>query len=214
MKTLLYLFVEITEDHGASWKTSPRDQPCLQLSQMENELIRKQGWSGVSGVSRAERSSDPAQIAAGTQEGDCGGETSLYWSSVSNFTGTQVFNRMWSQALRTGWGCRERRQGCEGSEWRQPGLTPAPGSRSAWLLVSCIAAAVSFSCQQAPGPQLCLKRIVQPWVWIYFFSLESAGIERGAVCFACFQPGLLRPPPSGLNDTTKMSRFLHKVGTG
>lgn len=72
------MFVEITEDRGASWKTSPRDQTCLQLSQKENELIRKQGWSGVSAVFRAERSSDPAEITAGMKEGDCGGETCLH----------------------------------------------------------------------------------------------------------------------------------------
>ncbi|KAM6387781.1 uncharacterized protein J5M81_008159 [Pluvialis apricaria] len=64
---------KITEDHEASCKTSPRDRTCLQLSQMENELIRKQGWSGGSAVFRAERSSDPAEITAGMEEGDSGG---------------------------------------------------------------------------------------------------------------------------------------------
>lgn len=42
----------------------------LTAEQRENELIRKQKWSGVSVVFRAERSSDPAEVTAGMEEGD------------------------------------------------------------------------------------------------------------------------------------------------
>jgi len=61
------------------------------------------------------------------------------------------------------------------------------------------------------------ERIVQPRVSEYtFFSLQSAGIESGAVSSARFQPGLLRPSPAGpgLSYSTKTSRFVHKVRTG
>lgn len=151
------MFVDKTEDHGSHWRTPPRDQICSWLSHMENELIKKQGQCGVSVVFRAERSSNSREISAGMEEGDCGGETCLYQMFVSNLTGTQVFNRMWTQPHRTGSGSREQCQGCEGSEGREPGLTAPALPLSTWLLVSCIADAVSLSYQQAPGLQLCLK---------------------------------------------------------
>lgn len=65
------MFAEITEDHGGSWSVSPRDQTCSLLRQMENKLISKQGGSGVSAELRADRSSEPAEIAAGLEEAAC-----------------------------------------------------------------------------------------------------------------------------------------------
>lgn len=144
---------------------------------MENELIKKQGWCGVSAVFRAERSSNSAEITAGMEEGDCGGETCLYQSFVSNLTGTQVFNRMWSQPHRTGWGSREQCQGCEGSEGMEPGLTtPALPLYLAlgFLHCRCSIPQLSASSWTAIMPE----RIAQPWVWIYFWNLQEQREEQ------------------------------------
>lgn len=87
--------------------TEPNGEWVNQKARME--------WSKHA-VFRAERSSKPAEITAGMEEGYCGCETCLYWSFVSSFTGTQVFSRIWSQLHSTGCGCRDQHQGYEGSE--------------------------------------------------------------------------------------------------
>lgn len=141
---------------------------------MENELMEKQGWRGLSAVLRAERSSDPAEITAGMEEGDWGGETCLYQSSVSNFTDIQVFNRLWSQAHRD----RLWVQGAAAGLW---------GSRVSQHLRGCSLPGSWFLALQLQYPQLAAsswaaarpERVVLPWAWFYFFSLDYAGIERG-----------------------------------
>lgn len=202
------MFAEITEDHGDSC-ISPRDQTYSPLSQRENELIRKQGGSGVSAEFRTEKSSKPAEITAGMEEGDCGTATCLDQGLVNNST-ARVFNRMWSQPQGRLW-VQETMSGLWGL-WREAVWVHStcyflPGTSSLALLLqypSAISKLLGCSCawKDSAAPSLNL-----------FFLLE---ICRNRVYFTCFLPGLLGPalPGRGLSDATKMSRFVHKVRTG
>lgn len=88
---------------------------------------------------------------------------------VNNST-APAFNRMWSQP-QDRLGCRKPCQSCEG---RECGCTaPAALTRH---FISCTA----LQCPQPPANPWAAavpERAVQPQVWIYFFSLKSAGIE-------------------------------------
>lgn len=127
---------EITEDHGDSWSVSPRDQTCSLLSQMENKLIRKQGGSGVFAQFKAARSSEPAEITAGVEEGSCGSVTCSGQGLANNST-AQAFNRMWNQP-QDRLGCRKSCQGCQGSEGREGGCTiPAAFYQALHFLPCC-----------------------------------------------------------------------------
>lgn len=123
---------------------------------MENQLIRKQGGSGISAEFRAERSSEPVEITAGVEGGDCEAVTCLDQVLVSNST-TRAFNTMWSQAqdrLGAGKHVRAVKGGSVGAQHLQ---------LSTRHFISCIAAAV-FQLSESPWAAAVPHRIVQPQV--------------------------------------------------